>query len=73
MLSEWRGMNYGGLDVRSRSNQTKLDSRSAVERAIARLPDEDNSQMWVTVMEPGDDIDATVYDRLRTLGHTIKV
>ena len=51
-----------------RLHQTTLDSRSAVERAIDRLPDEDNPQMWVTVMEPGDEIDTTAYDRLRTLG-----
>jgi hypothetical protein len=56
-----------------RSHQASSDHRSAEARAIDRLPDEDNSEMWLTVMNPGDDIDPTAYDRLRTLGYAIKV
>ena len=56
-----------------RSHQTTFEARSAEARAIDRLPDENNPQMWVTVTNPGDDIDTTAYDRLRRLGYAIQV
>jgi hypothetical protein len=52
---------------------SSLTSRSAEAKAIDRLPDEDNPKMWVTVSNPGDEIDITAYDRLRTLGYAIQV
>ena len=48
-----------------RSHQSSDANRSAKARATDRLPDEDNPKMWVTVMNPGDDIDPNAYDRLR--------
>ncbi len=56
-----------------RSGQSNGASRSAEARAIDRLPDEDNPHMWVTVMNPGDDIDTSAYDRLKRLGYAIQV
>lgn len=56
-----------------RSHQSSDTNRSAEARAIDRLPDEDNPQMWVTVMNPGDYIDQNAYDRLRRLGYVIEV
>jgi hypothetical protein len=45
---------------------------SEVNYAI-RISDFAHPQMWVTVMEPGDKIDATGYDRFRTLGYAIQL
>ncbi|MCX5961574.1 MAG: hypothetical protein NT070_00065 [Cyanobacteria bacterium] len=62
-----------------RSCQSNGASRSAEAMAIHqrrgfandRLPDEDNPHMWMTVMNPGDDIDTSAYDRLRRLGYAV--
>lgn len=48
-----------------RSHQSSDANRSAEARAIDRLPDKDSPKMWVTVMNPGDDIDPNAYDQLR--------
>ena len=56
-----------------RSHQSAQTGLSAEARAINRLPDEDDPQMWVTLMSLGDQIDQAAYDRLRTLGYAVKV
>jgi hypothetical protein len=57
-----------------REPQSKFDpALSAEARAIERLKDVDNPEMWVTTVQEGDEINVLAYERLRQSGYSIQI